>query len=125
MFKKIKQLLAPKSPLYPLILGLGSLLAVLISLFTLQEMKTQRELSIMPMVFVQDFNSKIILADSLCKENYYSNNIVLKNTKNKSEVKLQEWWSIDFINVGAGSAIDINAEWDLNYPPTQLNIRFC
>lgn len=115
MSKKIKQLFAPKSPLYPLILGLGSLMAVLISLFTLQEMKTQRELSLTPMVFVQDFNDKLIIADTLCKQNYFSNNIVIKNMEDKSEGDLKEWWYIDFINVGEGSAIDINATWKMNY----------
>ena len=115
MLKKIKQLFAPKSPLYPLILGLGSLMAVLVSLFTLQEMKTQRELSLTPMIFVQDFDRKYILADTICKENYLSNKIVLKNIENQNGQKLSECWHIDFINVGQGSAVDINATWEMDY----------
>lgn len=115
MIKKIKQIFKPSSPIYPLLLGMISFFAVIISLFTLNEMKVQRELTITPMVFAKDFKSKLIFADTICKQNYLSNNIVLNDKKEEKEGKLSEWWHIEFINVGQGSAVDIKAEWKLNY----------
>lgn len=120
--KFLKNIFDPKSNLYSILLGSMSFLAILISLLTLKEMKVQRELSMMPIARVQSFENVYIHVDSSCQDMIYNDEInVHKSFDNQSEnpeftnEKISDWFVLSLINIGEGSAIDIEVEWNINY----------
>ena len=92
-----------------------SFFAIVVSLMTLKEMQAQRELSITPMVFIQNFDTRIIEADSICEKNLYSKNILFRNKKDGPVESLDDWWNLELVNVGQGSAVNVKVDWDLDY----------
>lgn len=122
MIKFIKKIFHPKSTLYPLLLGLMSLLAIIVSLLTLQEMKTQRDLSMQPIVRIENYRNKFIHIDSSCQEMIYEDAINLYepdapslNGQGFSNKKHEEWFALEMINVGQGAAVDLQIEWGINF----------
>lgn len=119
LFKGVKKIFHPKSGLYSVLLGLMSFLAILVSLLTLQEMKAQRELSTMPIIHVQDFDSKKIHVDSSCLEMVYGDKIRLDNGYNEKllidGLTVENWFVLDLINIGQGSAVNLEVDWKVNF----------
>ena len=113
MSLKFKKIFHPNSPFYSLMLGLMSFFAVVISLFTLKEMQNQRELALTPIIYPQNFENTMVYTDTLCGD-IYSENVFIK--KNEEVIdNVNEWFNLGLINVGQGSAVDIEVEWDINY----------
>ena len=121
MLKILKKIFHPKSTLYPLLLGLMSFLAIVVSLLTLQEMKTQRDLSMQPIVRIENFDNKLIHVDSSCQDMIYDDAINLYKSidfSNKDQgftnEKEEEWFALEMINVGKGAAVDLEIDWEIN-----------
>jgi len=122
MIKFVKKIFHPKSTLYPLLLGLMSFLAILVSLLTLQEMKTQRDLSMQPIVRIENYDNTIIHVDSSCQEMIYGDAINLYKSNEISMIdqgfvneKEDRWFALEMINVGKGAAVDLQINWAINY----------
>ncbi|MEL6255851.1 MAG: hypothetical protein AAFR87_27855 [Bacteroidota bacterium] len=107
----------PKSGAYSILLGLMSFLAIIISLLTLQEMKTQRELSMMPILRIQNPDNFLLAVDSSCAESYFSRRISIKSDKKDSEAYSidEDLFSLGLVNVGEGSAVNIEIDWDIDF----------
>ena len=122
MLKFFKKIFHPKSTLYPLLLGLMSFLAIVVSLLTLKEMKTQRDLSMQPIVRIENFDNKLMHVDSSCSDMIYNDEINLYKSNELSMInqgfttaKVGEWFALEMINVGKGAAVDLQVDWELNY----------
>jgi len=113
MLSKFKKIFHPNSPFYSLMLGLMSFFAVVISLFTLKEMQNQRELALTPVIYPQNFESIMVYTDTLCGDIFSKNIFIKKNENNVGNIK--DWLNLGLINVGQGSAVGIEVEWDINY----------
>lgn len=111
----LQKIFHPKSGTYSFFLGLMSFSAILISLLTLQEMKTQRELSMMPIVRIQNPNSIEIQLDSACTQSYYTQDIRLLEEDEISPKKIEDWFALHLVNVGEGSAVNLEIEWQIDY----------
>ncbi len=113
LVRGLKKIFKPQSPLYSLLLGLMSFVAVLVSLLTLKEMQKQRELTMIPIVYPQKFNNQMMFIDTLCSDIYREQIYIEQNGSLESNIK--EWLNLGLINVGQGSALDVDVEWQVNY----------
>lgn len=92
------------------ILGLMSFCAILISFFTLNEMKTQRQQALKPDLFLKNIDPLNLTADSICKTCVYPVEVFDANT-NKA---LNDLFKLNFVNVGNGSAVNVEVTLDLD-----------
>lgn len=103
------------SAFFSLVLALMSFCAIIVSLMTLQEMQKQRELSMMPIIYPQNFESIKLKSDSICDStvlHFFIKGIGKNNLEYK---RYKEWFKLGFINVGKGSAVNLKFEWEENY----------
>lgn len=91
-----------------IILGLMSFCAILISFFTLNEMKTQRELAIQPDLYIEELENVQLKTDTLCNKCIYSTKIY----DPKSNNPLRNFFKLKLINVGSGNAVNIKIKID-------------
>lgn len=105
------------SAFFSLVLALMSFCAIIVSLMTLREMQTQRELSLMPIIYPQNFKTIKLKSDSICDTTIYHYQIegTMKEGDSLVQKPYQDWLKLGFINVGKGSAVNIKFIWDLNY----------
>jgi len=105
------------SAFFSLLLALMSFCAIVVSMLTLKEMQTQRDLSMMPIIYPQNFQSLKIKSDSICDQSVFHYNIsgIVKEGDSLVEKKINDWFKLGFINVGKGSAVNIEFTWDLNF----------
>lgn len=113
------------------LLTLISFLAIVISLLTLFEMKSQRELEITPFVQLNPGQSFAIynVESDVCDTSVFKQNYFV----NESE---SSFAFVSLINIGNGAAINTNIEWDVdtswvidflerkNIPDSLLNFEF-
>ncbi len=90
-----------------IILALMSFFAILISFFTLNEMKKQRQLSLEPNLFIEEIKPLQVKIDPACDSCIFSyvDNI---NSDKKSVFDI-----LNIINVGNGNAVNVKVDWDL------------
>ena len=105
------------SAFFSLVLALMSFCAIIVSLLTLKEMQTQRELSLMPIIYPLNFKSIALKSDSICDSSVLHFKINGKGKGgNDTEIKnFKDWFKLGFINVGKGSAVNVKFEWEENY----------
>ncbi|MEM8887173.1 MAG: hypothetical protein AAGD28_04230 [Bacteroidota bacterium] len=117
LYNFFKKVFNPKSGTYSFLLGLMSFLAILISLLTLQEMKTQRELSMMPIIRIQNPENLLLEVDSICSETLFTSRIALKTKGERPKVFAidEELFKLDLVNVGEGSAVNVAIDWQIDF----------
>lgn len=117
LYTFFKKAFNPQSGTYSFLLGLMSFLAILISLLTLQEMKTQRELSMMPIIRIQNLDNVSLEVDSSCAEAFFTKGIRIRARDQKEEALLlsTDPLKLRLVNVGEGSAVNIEIDWELDF----------
>ena len=83
-----------------------SFCAILISFFTLNEMKNQRELTLEPNLFLNKVAPFEIDYKVECDSCY----LVFPEKDGQRKFPL-----LNLVNVGAGNAVNVVAEWEVNY----------
>ena len=83
-----------------------SFFAIIISFFTLNEMKKQRDLSLEPNLFFNKVDPFEIEYELDCDSCYYV----------RPTIDGQEQFSLlNLVNVGSGNAVNVTVDWDINF----------
>jgi len=98
-----------------LLISLGTLGAVFVSYMTLGEIRKERELSMLPDVFISSINQVNIKFDEEYLDCPYLHNSTILNIENQN-------LSLPIRNLGFGPAKNLNFKWNINY--NDLNREF-
>ena len=94
-----------------LVITAVSFIAIIISFFTLQEMKEQRKMEVMPLLYVKNYADAVILPSYNCDSIPYTNELEFLDR----DVNNQSQKYLEILNLGRGPALEVTVHWDFNF----------